>query len=46
MTDHREEYALPSILLVCGLDAGNGVMIQDDLYSRFAEHVKTIYLAI
>ena len=43
--DHREKYALPSKHLVCGLGAGKRVMVQDNLYSRFAEHVKTFYLA-
>jgi hypothetical protein len=41
-----EKYALPRERLVDGLGTRKRVMTQDDLYSRFLEHVETIYLAI
>ena len=36
--------ALASKHLVCYLDTGKRVMIQDGLYSRFAKHVETVCL--
>jgi len=41
-----EKYALPREHLVYCLGTRKRMMIQDGLYSRFLEHVETIYLMI
>jgi hypothetical protein len=46
ITSQKDEYALSCEHLVYGLGAGKRMMIEDGLYSRIAEHVETIYLAI
>jgi hypothetical protein len=38
--------ALPSKHLICRLGTGKRMMIQDDLYTRFAQHVYTVCLGI
>jgi hypothetical protein len=40
----KDNNALASKRLICSLDTRKRVVIQDGLYSRFAEHVKTICL--
>ena len=42
----EENNALSSKHLVYRLDTRKSVVIQDDLYSRFAEHIKTLCLGI
>ncbi len=41
-----ERYVLSGKHLVYCLGTRKRMMIQNDLYSRFSEHVETIYLAI